>query len=338
VGGRFSRPENRRSGAISFDPFESAPDELGASKARGVAISLAAGGLAVFVGTLAPLLLARTRASAELEPLRVNSEQMWQWVDEGENALARAAEHAGRFELQHAVEVQTQIASAMILALVVYFLWLGLRNRRLRGWSPFFWIAGVGLVFFAPTFAPSLTRARLDYLATFWIETEVARRGQGHAHILPPESTLIARAVAAAVAAGFLALCAHDVAHRLREALWEFGFLADDDEEFSRTARSRGRARWPGGQGSPGESMGSSDAEDADARKFGHRDPAELATMMSNPEARACATLGVRLGASKAEIERAYRTKMKRAHPDHGGSVARAAALNQARDLLLPHG
>ena len=155
----------------------------------------------MFVGTLAPLLLARTRASAEFEPLRVNSEQMWQWVDEGENALARAAEHAGRFELQRAVELQTQIASAMILALVVYFLWLGLRNKRLRGWSPFFWIAGVGLVFFAPTFAPSLTPARLDYLATFWIETEVARRGQGHAHILPPESTLIARAVAAAVAA-----------------------------------------------------------------------------------------------------------------------------------------
>ena len=55
-----------------------------------------------------------------------------------------------------------------------------------------FLIAGVGLVFFAPTFAPSLTPARLDYLATFWIETEVARRGQSHAHILPPESTLIA--------------------------------------------------------------------------------------------------------------------------------------------------
>ena len=136
----------------------------------------------MFVGTLAPLLLARTRASAEFEPLRVNSEQMWRWVDEGENALARAAEHAGRFELQRAVELQTQIASAMILALVVYFLWLGLRNRRLRGWSPFFWIAGVGLVFFAPTFAPSLTPARLDYLATFWIETEVARRGRPRAY------------------------------------------------------------------------------------------------------------------------------------------------------------
>ena len=290
----------------------------------------------MFVGTLAPLLLARTQASAEFEPLRVNSEQMWRWVDEGENALARAAEQAGRFELQRAVELQTQIASAMILALIVYFLWLGLRNKRLRGWSPFFWIAGVGLVFFAPTFAPSLTPTRLDYLATFWIETEVARRG--HAHILPPDSTLIARAVAAAVAAGFLALCAHDVAHRLREALWEFGFLADDDEESSRTTRSRGGGRFTAGQARVGEPMGSPDAEDADARGFGHRDPAELATMMSNPEARARATLGVRLGASKAEIERAYRTKMKRAHPDHGGSVARAAALNQARDLLLPHG
>ena len=220
----------------------------------------------MFVGTLAPLLLARTRASAEFEPLRVNSEQMWRWVDEGENALARAAEYAGRFELQHAVELQTQIAFAMILAIVAYFLWLGLRNRRLQGWSPFFWIAGVGLVFFAPTVAPSLTPRRLDYLATFWLETEVARRGPSHAHIVPPEGSLIARAVAAAVAAGFLALCAHDVAHRVREALWEFGLLADDDEEFSRTARSPGHARFTAGQGRSGESMGSSDAEDADAR------------------------------------------------------------------------
>ena len=87
----------------------------------------------MFVGTLAPLLLARTRASAEFEPLRVNSEQMWRWVDEGENALARAAEYAGRFELQHAVELQTQIAFAMILAIVAYFLWLGFRNRRFFG-------------------------------------------------------------------------------------------------------------------------------------------------------------------------------------------------------------
>lgn len=300
-------------------------------------MSLAAGGLAVFVGTLAPLLFARTRAPAEFEPLRVNSEQMWQWVDEGENALARAAEHARRFELQRAVELQTQIATVMILALVFYFLWLGLRNRRLRGWSPFFWIAGVGLAFFAPAFAPSLTPARLDYLTTFWLETEVARRGANHAHILPPDGSLAERAFAAAVAAGFLALCAHDVAHRLREALWEFGFLSDDDEEYSLTGRSRGRARFSAGLGRAGASTGSAEREDADARRFGQRDPAELAAMMRDPEARACATLGVRLGASKAEIERAYRTKMKRAHPDHGGSVARAAALNQARDLLLPH-
>jgi hypothetical protein len=300
---------------------------------------LAAGGVAVFVGTLAPLLLARMRAPAELEPMRVNSEQMWQWVDEGGYALARAAEHARRFELQRAVELQTQIAFVMILALGVYFFWLGLNNRRLRGWSSIFWIAGVGLVFFAPTFAPSLAPPRLDYLATFWIETEVGRRGQSYAHILPPDGALIARAAAAAVAGCFLALCAHDAAHRLREALWEFGFLSDDDG-YSRTARSYGRARFGAGPEKAGASMGSSGAEspeEADARRFGHRDPAELAVMMGSPEARARATLGVRLGASRAEIERAYRTKMKRAHPDHGGSVARAAALNQARDLLLPH-
>ncbi len=50
----------------------------------------------------------------------------------------------------------------------------------------------------------------------------------------------------------------------------------------------------------------------------------------------ACATLGVNWGAARTEIERAYRDKMKRAHPDQGGSVARATALNRARDLLAP--
>jgi DnaJ-class molecular chaperone len=39
--------------------------------------------------------------------------------------------------------------------------------------------------------------------------------------------------------------------------------------------------------------------------------------------------------ASRREIERAYKCQRKRAHPDHGGSVEWAAALNAARDALL---
>jgi len=55
----------------------------------------------------------------------------------------------------------------------------------------------------------------------------------------------------------------------------------------------------------------------------------------SAADAEARALLGVGGGASAAEIRRAYRTKMARAHPDRGGSHAAAARLTAARDRLL---
>jgi len=51
--------------------------------------------------------------------------------------------------------------------------------------------------------------------------------------------------------------------------------------------------------------------------------------------AAALALLGLREGASEAEIRAAYRQLMRDAHPDRGGSVEKAARLNQARDILL---
>ncbi len=47
------------------------------------------------------------------------------------------------------------------------------------------------------------------------------------------------------------------------------------------------------------------------------------------------ATLGVGLGATRAEIESAYRRLIRRAHPDQGGTSGLAAQLNAARDRLL---
>ena len=55
--------------------------------------------------------------------------------------------------------------------------------------------------------------------------------------------------------------------------------------------------------------------------------------VMSAHEARAI--LGVGAGASRPEIEAAYRRLMQRAHPDHGGSSGLAAQLNAARDRLV---
>lgn len=49
----------------------------------------------------------------------------------------------------------------------------------------------------------------------------------------------------------------------------------------------------------------------------------------------AYAILGLPVGASRAEIQAAYRRLIQRLHPDQGGSEYLAACLNQARDLLL---
>lgn len=45
--------------------------------------------------------------------------------------------------------------------------------------------------------------------------------------------------------------------------------------------------------------------------------------------------LGVGAGASADEIKNAHRRLMAECHPDRGGSIDRAQALNDARQLLL---
>lgn len=56
----------------------------------------------------------------------------------------------------------------------------------------------------------------------------------------------------------------------------------------------------------------------------------------ADPEdAAARAILGVGPTASESEIRAAYRTKMRRAHPDRGGAHNEAARLTAARDRLL---
>ena len=63
--------------------------------------------------------------------------------------------------------------------------------------------------------------------------------------------------------------------------------------------------------------------------------PAPGATLGPLRKADALALLGLREGADAAAIRHAHRRLMHRAHPDHGGSDALAALLNDAKDQLL---
>jgi curved DNA-binding protein CbpA len=52
-------------------------------------------------------------------------------------------------------------------------------------------------------------------------------------------------------------------------------------------------------------------------------------------EVDARAVLGVRPGATEAEIRAAWKKAMGRAHPDQGGTEGLATRVNAARDRLL---
>jgi len=63
--------------------------------------------------------------------------------------------------------------------------------------------------------------------------------------------------------------------------------------------------------------------------------PAPRSSAMTREEA--YQVLGLKPGASEADIRAAHHRLMRAAHPDAGGSDWLAARINQARDMLLGH-
>ena len=71
---------------------------------------------------------------------------------------------------------------------------------------------------------------------------------------------------------------------------------------------------------------------DGDARQRGGSEPRRSAGMS---EQEAYQIVGIEKGAAAAQISGAHRALMKKCHPDHGGSAAQAARVNEARDVLM---
>jgi hypothetical protein len=68
----------------------------------------------------------------------------------------------------------------------------------------------------------------------------------------------------------------------------------------------------------------------ADTRSTG---PDRRPAAMSEEEA--YEVLGLEKGASREEVVRSHRLLMKKLHPDHGGTTALAARVNEAKDVLM---
>jgi len=258
-----------------------------------------------------------------------------------------AASASGRAALAEAFAFQARICAWGLCALGVYFAWRGYANPRPCGWGPFFWVSAVCLFFFAPAALPKLSLQRVDYAVTAVLGAEHNLRRPAlkprpqQAAVLPlkldPTAVLATRAGLAALAAAFLSLASHDAAYRLREALVEFGLLEAQSEKAGSSGAADEAAeekrRWAPKKGSQEPRL------EWEESRFGRRGRRpRKAGPESDPRTRAFALLDLPDGASRAEIEKAFRAKIKHAHPDHGGSPEQAAALNDARDLLLSHG
>jgi hypothetical protein len=95
-----------------------------------------------------------------------------------------------------------------------------------------------------------------------------------------------------------------------------------DDPDGARLLEVYLDRRFPG--------WGAAGEDHADARSTGaQRRPAEMT------EEEAYEILGLEKGASREDVVRSHRLLMKKLHPDHGGTTALAARVNEAKDVLL---
>ncbi len=101
-----------------------------------------------------------------------------------------------------------------------------------------------------------------------------------------------------------------------------YGLCGRDDPDGARLLEVYLDRRFPGWRAA-GE-------DHADAGSTG---PGRRPAAMSEEEA--YEILGLEKGASREDVVRSHRLLMKKLHPDHGGTTALAARVNEAKDVLM---
>lgn len=312
---------------------------------RGVTLAVLSASLALGLAAAAPLLYVLLSGRWELAALAVDPVRAAWALDLNKFPFHEEATSSGRTALAAAFMGQTRIAALGLCAIAIYFAWRGYANHRPRGWGPFFWVSTVCLLFFAPAALPKLSVQRADYAVSAVLgaahasERPSAKPRPLQAAVLPlkldPATVLAIRAALAALAAAFLSLACHDAAYRLREAFIEFGLTEAESERPEALGADQTAEEKPRRVSGKGSRRARPEAVEKDT---GRRTRARKALPPGDPRARASEVLGLPAGATRAEVEKAFRAKIKRAHPDHGGSAEQAAALNDARQLLLSQG
>ncbi len=309
--------------------------------------------LGVVALTLLLILVLHVGAPQELERLPVRDADMRRFALAGHFPLSFAASLTNRGALAIAAGLQTFACFALVAFSCAYAAWRGFLSSRARGWSDAFWAVGIIVLCAAPSVIKGLTWPTLDYAITASLtETDVALPPfvaaiygpDGLNSRMLPEILLAERGFVGAVSAVLLAVFSHDLGYRLRETLHEFGYLETDVERPKGGDDARARksaqdhARRHAGRAHAGRDHAGRERTRTGEGGWDRRHAPPPVDARASEEARARSVLGVGPNASKGDIERAYRGQMKRAHPDRGGSVERAAALNAARDVLLRRG
>jgi hypothetical protein len=240
--------------------------------------------------------------------------------------LTELARFAGDARLAQMSKAHWNLSLFWMAAGTALFVWRGIISERRQGWSEGVWIGVVaaicvGVALFERSGGAGLLDQSLDRLRSLSAET---------APPMEPRAALVMRTIWLTLIGGLAAVAAHDLAYRTRRTLEEFDLITPPDftpMRFPDDGPLRGPKAGP-------QNSGASPSSEAG---FGQRQtpPPEMPRGEGMTRGEALLTLGLTTTATKKEIGRAFHAAMKTAHPDRGGSTARAARVNTARDILL---